>query len=78
MVREELDVLGQAVGVRALDRVHDGRVQCTPPLGEHAAVRDFVRERVLERVLEIGVEARLVEKLGGLQLGERVPELVVA
>ena len=77
MVREELDVLDEAVGVRALDRVHDGRVQRAPSLGEHAAVRDLVRERVLERVLEIGVEPRLVEKLRGLQLGERLPELVV-
>ena len=67
MVGEPLDVLGQAVGVQRLDRLHDPRVQRAPPLLEQAAVGDLVGERVLERVLQVREQARLVQELRRLQ-----------
>ena len=39
------------------------------PLLEEAPVGDLVRERVLEGVFEVREEARLVEELGGLEVG---------
>ena len=42
----------------------------TPPLLEEAAVGDLVGEGVLEGVLALGKEARLVEKLGRLEVRE--------
>jgi hypothetical protein len=56
--------------VERLDRVHDPRVKIPSPLLQQAPVRDLMRERVFESVFEIREEARLVEELGGLKVGE--------
>ena len=74
VVREPLDVLGEPVGVEPLDGLDDPGVEGAPPLLEQAAVGDLVGEGVLERVLEVGEEARLVEELGGLEVGEPAAE----
>ena len=63
VVREPLDLLGQALGVERLDGLDDPGVQRAPALLEQAAVGDLVGERVLEGVLEIREQARLVEEL---------------
>ena len=62
---------------RALDRLDDPGVQRAPPLLEQAAVGHLVGQRVLEGVLEVGEQARLVEELGGLQVGEAAAQLVL-
>src|SRR4030095_15213627 len=67
---ESLDVLAEALPGKRLDRVQGPRVEIPAALLQQAAVRDLVRERVLERVLEIRKEARLVEELGGLKVGQ--------
>jgi hypothetical protein len=36
-----------------------------------------VGQRVLERVLEIGKEPRLVEELGGLEIGQGAAQIVL-
>jgi hypothetical protein len=46
-------------------------VEGAPTLLEKAAIGHLLRERVLERVFELRKQACLVEKLGGLQVGER-------
>ena len=50
---ESLDVPAEAIPVKRFDRVQDPRVKIPAALLQQAAVRDLVRERVLERVLEI-------------------------
>ena len=60
-----------------LDRVDDPRVKLAATLLQQAAVRDLVRERVLEGVLEIRKEPGLVEELGGLQVVEPATERLV-
>ena len=74
---EPLDLLAQAIPVERLDRVDDPRVKRAAALLEQTAVRDLVRERVLEGVLEIRIEPRLVEELGGLQVVESATERLV-
>src|SRR5437867_3385763 len=71
VVREPFNLAGEAVGVERLDGVHNMGMESTPLFIEQAAVGDFLRERVLKRVFELRKEARLVEKLSGLQMGER-------
>ncbi len=48
-----------------------------PALVEEASVGHLVRERVLERVFEVGEEARLVEELGRLEMGEPSAQLLL-
>ena len=67
---EPLDVLAEAIPVERFDRVHDPRVKSPAALLQEPAVGDLVGQRVLERVLEVGEEARLVEELGRLEMGE--------
>src|SRR6267143_3369675 len=74
---EPLDLLPQAIPMERLDRVDDPRVNLPPTLLQEAAVRDLVRQRVLEGVLEIRVEAGLVEELRGLQAVEPWAERLI-
>jgi hypothetical protein len=57
--------------VERLDRDNDPRVQLAAPFLQQPAVRDLVRERLLEGVLEVWEQPGLVEKLGGPQVLER-------
>ena len=74
---EPLDLLAEAIPVERLDRLDDPRVKLAAPLLQQAAVRDLVRERVLEGVLEVRKQPRLVEELGGLQAVEPAAERLV-
>ena len=74
MVGQPFDLLGQPVGIERLDGLDDAGVQRPPPLLQQAAVGHLVGEGVLEGVFELGEEARLVEELGGLQVGEAQAE----
>ena len=68
MVGQPLDVLGQPVRIAAFDGADDAGVQGLAPVLEQGAVGDFMGERMLEGVLGIREEARLVQKLGRLQM----------
>jgi hypothetical protein len=60
MVGQLLDVLGQAIGIELLDRLHDPGVKAASSIRQHTAVGHLVGERMLERVLELREETRLI------------------
>src|SRR5215510_724136 len=70
MVGEPFDPLGQALRSEVLEGLHNARVQGTPTLLQQAAVGHLMGQGVLEGILALGKEARLVEELGSLQVGE--------
>src|SRR5215470_18869508 len=70
MVSQGLDLLVQPIGVERFEGLHDPGMEGTPPVMEHAGVRHFMGEGVLERVFEIREDACLVKELGRLQVGE--------
>ena len=70
VVDELIAMLGQRIGVAALDRLDEARVHAAPALVQQARVRDLVRQRVLEGVLGVGKETRLVDELRRLQARE--------
>src|SRR5712691_4232542 len=59
MMRELLDLGGQAVGIERLDDVHDAGVERAPPFLEQAPIGHLLRESMLEGVSELRKEARL-------------------
>ena len=74
---EPFDLLAEAICVERLDRADDPRMKLAAALLQQAAVRDLVRERVLEGVLEIRKQPRLVDELGSLQAVEPAAERLV-
>ena len=77
VVREPFDMFGNTLGVHLLHGVHDRGMVCSPALLEEAPVGDLVSQRVLEDVLEVGKEARFVEELGALQVGQPAAQRVL-
>src|SRR4029453_8015570 len=77
MVRQALDVLGQAIGMLGLDRSHDRSVKAPAPLVKKAPVGDLVRERGPEGILELREKTRLVKELRGAEVGEASPNLLL-
>src|SRR5262245_37130728 len=81
-----LGVLGDATGIYLLDGLDEPRMERAAALEEQVAVRDLVRERMLEGALGLREEAGFVEELrrleppqaraqGGLiQLGDRLQD----
>jgi hypothetical protein len=63
--------------MQRLDRLDEPRVKSASTLLQQAAVRDLVREGVLEGVLEIRIEPGLVEELGRLESVEAAPERLI-
>ena len=74
---KRLDLPVEAIPMEHLDRVDDPRVQLAATLLQQAAVRDLVRERVLEGVFEIRKQSGLVNELGGLQVVQSATERLV-
>ena len=74
MVREPLDLFGQAIGSALFDGLHNLGMQDAPPLLQEAPVGHLVGEGVLEGAFALGEEPRLIEKLGGLQVGKATLE----
>ena len=72
MVRQPFDLFRHMVGGEPLDGLHDLGMQGAPPLLEEPAVCHLVGEGMLEGVFALGEEARLIEELGSLQVGEAV------
>src|SRR5215510_11883245 len=67
VMRELIGLLGEAIGILPLDRLHDRSVQLAAPIRKQARVGDLVREHVRERVLTLGVLLRLLDELGVTQ-----------
>jgi hypothetical protein len=62
--------LGHAVPSERFEGLDNAGMQRPPPFLEKAAIGDLVRQGVLEGVLALGKEARLIEELSGLEVGE--------
>ena len=73
---KHLDLLVQALGMQALDRLHDGSMERAAAILQQRAISDVVGERVLEGVFQIREKPRLVQELRRLQLRERTPQIV--
>ena len=71
---EALDLLGEPIAVETLHGLGDPSVEVTAPAREEAPIGHLMGERVLERVLEVGEEARLVDKLGRLKVSQLTTE----
>ena len=69
MVRQAFDVLGHPVGRQRLESLDNAPVQPPPPLQQETAVGHLVRQGMLEGVVRLGEQPRLVEELGGLEMG---------
>ena len=65
-----LDLIGQALGSETFEGRHDAGMEHAPPLLEHTAIGDLVRQGMLEGVLVLREESRLVEELGRLEVRE--------
>jgi hypothetical protein len=74
MVGQPFDLLGQAVSIESLNGLDDAGVECPPPVTEEALIRHLAGEGVLEGISARREVMRLVEELGGLEMGETSPE----
>src|SRR4029077_17091958 len=74
VVVKPLDLLGETIPVEALHRFGDPRVKVTAPAREEAPVGALVGGGGLGGVLQGGKAARLVEKLGRLEMSQRASE----
>ena len=59
---------------KRLQGLDDPGMERAPPLLEQRLIGHLLGQGVLEGVLDVGEEARLVEELGGLQMGEAQAE----
>ena len=76
VVGETIHPLGQPPRRHPLDHGDEAGVEGAAMTVQERAVGDLVGQGVLESVFEIGKEARLVEELGGLQMGEALAQLL--
>ena len=65
------DLGGEAVRGESFDGLDNLGMEDTPSLVEETVIGHLLRERMLKRVFEFRKEARLIEKLSRLQMGER-------
>ena len=77
MVGQPFDLLGHPVPSERLEGLDDAGMQRSPPLLQQAAVGHLVRQGMLEGVFQLGEEARLVQELRGLEVGEVAVQLGV-
>jgi len=70
-------MLVDLVGVHLLYRTRDRRVELCAAIAEQRAVRDFLRQRMLERVLALGIHRLLQQELALHQRCEGLGEVGV-
>ena len=70
MVRQALDLFGQAVRREAFEGLYDVGMEYTPSLLKQTAIGHLVRQGVLEGVGAFWEQARFVEEFGGLHVRE--------
>jgi hypothetical protein len=78
VIGEPLDVLSETVGIEPLDAVDHRRVEGATALVQQARIRHVVGQRVGERVFQLGIDPRLEQELGVLELCEPLTELAIA
>src|SRR6266542_2268678 len=59
----------------SLDRLCRALMESLAPLHQNRVVSDFLRERVLEHVLRLGIERLLIDEFRGRELIERAAQL---
>ena len=74
MVGQAFDLLGHPLSGERLQGLDDAGMQRAPPLLEQRLVGHLLGEGVLEGVFDLGEQARFIEELGGLQMGEAQAE----
>ena len=74
MVRQAFNLLSHAVFGERFENLHDAGMKHTPPLLEQPPIGHLMRQGVLEGVGMFREEARLVEKLGRLEVRQAVVE----
>src|SRR5262245_31984842 len=67
-------MLGPPLLIELFHGGEDARVELAPSVVQERGVGDLVCQCMLEGVLQLGVEARLVEELGGLEMSEPAAE----
>ena len=77
MVRQAFDLLCQPVLSERFQSLDDASMQHSPPLVQQATVGHLVRQGMLEGVFQLGEEARLVQELRSLEVGEVAVQLGV-
>jgi len=73
VVGQPVDMLDQAVRIEPLDRLRDPAMEGATSVLEQTAVGHLVGEGVLEGVLQVREQARLVQKLGLVQVAKCPP-----
>ncbi len=67
---EPVDLFAQPVRSERLDGLHNMRVQGAPLILDETAIGHLMGESVFEGVRALGMELRLIQKLGSLEVGE--------
>src|SRR6266849_4067243 len=70
MVRQALDLFGQAIGRKHFNGLDDASMEHPPPLLEKTPIGHLVGQGVLEGIFALGEQARLIEKLRSLEVRE--------
>src|SRR5258708_35760841 len=68
MIREDLGVLAQPIGIQILDRNAYEAVKVPTALDQERAVRNLLGQGMLEHVRQLGKHALFVDQLLGLEL----------
>jgi hypothetical protein len=74
---QAFNVFGQPLSLDHLKRLDDPGMERTSAFLEEAAIGDLVGQGMLEGEFALGEEPRLIEKLGGLQVGKAVVEYLL-
>jgi hypothetical protein len=77
VVGEAFDLLGRPVPGEPLEDLDNARMQCASPFLEQRLVSYLLGECMLEGVLDVREQARLIEELGPLQMGEAQAECLL-
>ena len=77
MLRQPFHLVVQSVPCQDLQRLNNMRVQHAPPLVQQTLIGHLMGEGVLEGVGALRKQARLIEKLRRLELGETAVERLV-
>ena len=74
MMRQAFDLLRHLLSSERFKGLDNAGMQHTPPLLQEATIDDLVGEGMLEGECALGEELGLIEKLGGLQVGQATLE----
>ena len=72
VIREDLVVLGEPVGIQLLDGLGDRAVQLFASVQKERVIGNLMGQRVLEHIGQFGKECLLVDQLDGLQIPQEL------